>query len=1797
MNSLIKISVLLFLYYLLVSCSAGDTVKVENFSPTGEVERLTNIVVEFSEDLAPADMQDKWLDEEFIEFEPKIAGKFKWADARTLVFSPEAQLEPIQEYSAKITNKVLFNSPFSADFEFYKFHTPDFDVIKVDFFWTNIPHENYQLSVKANVHFNYPVDPESLKEYLEVKKEGEPFKDFNIISEESAEVIALNFGEIDQLEKEQNFTITAKYGLQSVLKKKGLIEDRSFESNLPPITKLAITGVYSGFDGNTGWIEVNTTQTVNSDDLENFVKTKPGKRLRFFVSDNGFRIETALDDVQTIELFIKKGLPGLYGGKLEFDFEQNVSMVNVSPSINFTDKKGKYLMLGGEKNLRANAVNIDEVEIEVSEVFKNNLIHFLNRFVYYDYDYSYYNPSYYAGDFGKTLYSKKIKLDENKNWLQSFDINLSEALNQKYKGIYIVNAHSSEDRWLQDSKMLAVSDLAIISKSAANQMMVFVNSIKSAESVSGAMVEVISTNNQVLLAGLTNEDGVVEFNDVMENTEGFYPRLVVVEKDNDFNYIDLNETQIETSRFDVGGRTQYNEDYNTFIYSERNLYRPGETVNLSAIVRGEKMELIGDVPVLIKIINPTGKTFDEFKQELNKQGSFEIDFQLPDYAQTGDYRAEVYTGAKQLIGTWRFSVEEFVPDKIRVMVSGNKENVIPGEDMEFTVDAEFLFGGKAANLRYETDIILRHKPFRSSAFPQFNFGNSSITNSDFDNTMIEGSLDENGHTVLNYRVPKYVYGSGIISGSAFVSVFDLTGRTVTRAATFDVYPKNYFIGIKAKGYYFATNENLTFQVAAVDENDKLINNFRANATLIRYEWQTVLKKNYSGQYYYASEKKPITEWKRKLTVGNKPNDFTFNLQRSGQYELRISKQGSDEYQKKEFYAYGWGRSTASSFEVDKEGRVEIVLDKENYESGDKAKILFTTPFSGKMLVTLERNEVIEYRYINVENKSTEVEFTLNDDHIPNVYVTATLFKKHTAEKETPFLVGHGFASLKVSKSDNVLPVKIVAPEKIKPRTTQEITIKTDSQKDIYITLAAVDEGILQIKDYATPDPYGFMYAKRKLSVISYDLYKLLLPELVSFSSSPGGDEMLMKQMQKRTNPVKAKRFKLLSFWSGIKKTNSSGEVKVSLKIPQFNGDIRLMAVAYDGPRFGSADFNMKVAEDIILEPQIPRFLSINDTLIAPVSIINTTEKTANVNLSLKVEGSIKIISGDKGSVRIAPNSTGQTVFKIYAKEIGIGKIILQSSGASEVKEEIEIGVRPVSPLVVETGSGTIKAGESIELDIPQNFLAGTQNTSVTISNFPAIKFAKHLKYLVGYPHGCIEQTVSKLFPQLYFEDIAKLSAPEFYKTTNPVYYVKEGIRKIESLQTYDGSMLYWQGGTYTSWWGSVYAAHFLVEAQKAGFKVSQEVLNRLLTYLSREAKKQETYDYVRYRNNMRTVSKIAWKEIIYSLYVLALAGKGDISTMNYYKARPHLLAPDSRYLLAGSYALMDKWNSYYEVVPGSFQPIYPERQTGGNFDSEARANAIMLNVLLEVEPSSPQIPYMIKFLTSKIENLYSTQERAFTFLALGKAASQKSDSDLKVTLKADGKFIGEYNNNDITFNNEALSSSNVTLSTEGNGEVYYFWNSEGIKVDEKVKEEDSYMNIRRSYYSYKTGNKISNNIFTQGDLIVCKISLTGFERSAENIVIADLIPAGFEIENPRLNASTELSWKPKYPINVEYMDIRDDRLLLFTKLERRYAHEFYYLLRVVNQGVFELPVISAEAMYDREFHSYNGAGKVIVKSR
>jgi hypothetical protein len=966
--------------------------------------------------------------------------------------------------------------------------------------------------------------------------------------------------------------------------------------------------------------------------------------------------------------------------------------------------------------------------------------------------------------------------------------------------------------------------------------------------------------------------------------------------------------------------------------------------------------------------------------------------------------------------------------------------------------------------------------------------------------------------------------------------------------------------------------------------------------LIHYEWNNVLVKNWDNRYTYNSQKKEILQWQKDFVL-NGVMDLPIRTEADGEYELRVHRAGDSDYVRETFYNYGYGSNNGSDLSVDKEGNVDIKPDKTSYAPGDKAKLLFSTPFSGRMLVTVERNKVFYNEYVDVTGNSAEVKLPIGEDYMPNVYISATLFKKHAFNASSPMLVAHGWQSIKIEKPSNKIAVQILAPKKIKPRTTQTITVKTIPQKDVFVTLAAVDEGVLQIKGYKTPDPYKYMYDKRQLTTKSYDMYKLLLPE-VAGSPSTGGDEAF-EMNKKRSIPLTAQRFKLLTYWSGIRRSDASGNVKISLPIPQFNGEVRLMAVAYTGQKFGSAEQFMEVSDDVILLPSVPRFLSQNDDLSMPVTVMNTTERSGTITVKMNLSGPLSATSTLSQTINLKPKEEHELDFSLKTdSRVGVGKISFVATGMANTQEDIELAVRPVSPFVQESGSGIIKAGQSFNIQVPGDYLYGTQKATLTVARFPALQHAKYLKALLGYPYGCVEQTVARAFPQLYFDELAQAVAPEMYKKSNPVYYVNEAIRKVQSMQLYDGSISYWPGGEYSSWWGSVFAAHFLVEAKKMGYEVNQGKLDKLLNYLHTEATKKSVYKYSTYTGNSITVHKIANKEIIYSLYVLALAQRTDQSLMNYYRARPSLLSGDMQYMLAGAYALAGNWSMYNAMLPKNFVPEQALRTTGDDFDSEIRSNAIMLDVLLEVDPSNNQIPFLTKYLLRNQNKIYSTEDLVWAYMALGKAAKANANAKVTVKISNGSSVLGTYADKTMTISNSTLNGKTVTFSATGSGQVYYFWNTEGVKVSKPVKEEDANLRIRRTYYD-RFGKQIEGNTFNQGDLVVCCITLQGTGKSVDNVAVTDMVPAGFEIMNPRTTSLNNLNWMKNVTQSTpQYLDIRDDRLLYFTNVPAKGAQQFYYMMRAINTGEFQLPAIGAEAMYDPEYHSYHGATKVkIVKGK
>lgn len=1798
MRSKISMLLVVILTVVLAACNR-KTVSLDYTNANSEVPQLGNLVFRFSKPLVKDSLLNQWDSTEYISFEPKIPGRFRWEHPDELVFSPEKPLKPATTYKAKINSDVLQYTSFgkvegAKDLNFY---TPDLKLDNTNVTWV-LQDENSQSAVpQIYLYFNYPVSPAALKEKLAVEIDGKQ-SNYILQTASSDNKMTLRLLNVKSEDKDYNLTISLDKGLLPEGGTNALKEKNVNKATIPSPYTLNINDVQTEHDGNTGKVFIRTSQQIVPASLNTFIKFDPAIKFNAEVTDDGFMISSdQFSAEKSYELTLAKGLRGKIGGQLREEYVTNVAFGKLEPSISFTNSKAVYLSAQGAKNIEVRLINVPTVKVIVSKIYESNLLA-AQRYGYYPKESDGNSEEDYYGDnsgdatLGDVIYEKEI---ETKTLPQSgggrlFNFNIQDKV-ADFKGIYHIMIRSTDDYWVRDMRFVSLSDIGLVAKEGKDKMYVFANSIKTAQSLKDVNVVAYGANNQVLGMGTTNADGVAEVAYSRKDFAGFRPAMVIAKTVGDFNYLPFNNTAVNTSRFEVGGKRSNSTGLDAFVYAERDIYRPGEKVNFAVVIRDAQWKSPGELPLKMKFLLPNGKELKTFRKTLNAQGGLDGSVDISAAAITGSYTLEVYTSNDVLIGSKNFMIEEFVPDRIKVTTKLDKQFLQPGENTTLSINAVNFFGPPAANRNYESEIQVKQKAFYPKKYASYDFGLAN-QRSFFDKQVKEGTTDENGNAMVSYSVPEMYKNIGILQTSFFTTVFDETGRPVSRRSNVDIYTQNTFFGIGNDGYgYFPLNQSIKFPLIALDKNEKVLSGVIAKVQVIKHEYRTVLEK--SGSYFrYNSQQEDKVVSTGNVTVSGENTGYNFVPRSPGDYEIRVSIPEASSYVSRSFYSYGYWGGDNNSFEVNTEGEINIETDKEAYKTGESVKVLFKTPFSGRMLVTMEKDKVLSYQYVNVDKRSASLDLKLTAEHLPNVYITATLIKPHDVS-DIPLTVAHGFKNVKVEEDSRLIKMEVVASQSVRSHTHQKVKVK--AAPGSMVTLAAVDNGVLQVTDFKTPDPYNYFYAQKALEVNAYDLYPLLFPELRAKLSSTGGDGDL--KMDQRVNPMPNKRVKIVSYWSGVTTANGSGEAEFEFDVPQFSGELRLMAVSYKNESFGSAESSMKVADPIVLSTAMPRFLSPKDTISVPVTISNTTSKSTSATASINVEGPLQIVSTSRENISIEANSEARVEFKVVAAPtVAAGKVKIEVQGMGEkFTDETDITVRPASTLQKLTGSGAIAGNSSQQITIPtSDFMTGSVNYKLVVSRSPAIELGNQLSYLVQYPYGCTEQTVSAAFPQLYFADLSELLQADKASKASANSNVTEAIRKIKMRQLYNGAVTMWDNGDNENWWATIYAAHFLWEAKKAGYDVDNGLLETMLTYINNRLRNKETINYFYNRDQQK---KIAPKEVAYSLYVLAIAGRPNVSVMNYYKANGALLSLDSKYLLAAAYAIAGDKAKFKEMLPTSFSGETSVAQTGGSFYSDIRDEAIALNALLEVEPTNAQVPVMAKHVVDKLKqrSWYSTQESSFGFLAIGKLAASANKSSVTAQIKVNGRVVGNVNTAASKLSAKELGGNNVTIEAKGAGQLYYWWQSEGISVSGSYKEEDSYIKVRKRFFD-RNGRAITGNTFKQNDLVIVQLTLEkSYSGSVENIVLTDLLAAGFEIENPRTKEIPGMDWI-KDASNPSAIDVRDDRINLFVDAYNN-RQTYYYAVRAVSPGIYHMGPVSADAMYNGEYHSYNGAGTITVTGR
>ena len=1819
---------------------------VKTFTPQGEIQQWSDFSITFSEGIIDKSRVGTEVPAEAFRFTPAVQGTARWVAPDRIGFFLDAPLAPSAEYTVELTSEINPSEAFllTGQKEF-KFATEPFTVQQTRMEFSTDETREYATGF-GTIAFNYPVTTADLKAHLSIALDDRTEIPYQIqTNTATARTVKFETTRIKRSNLDREIKIKIEKGFKCTGGQIGLEKAKVTPVILRGKGTLGVT--YSDIRGNnrTPYISVSFNAPVLSDTIESYLELTPAVDYQVTSDYRNIKIHGNFKRRTTYTLKIRRGLTARNDSVLKQDYMRQLRIPDIPPQLRFLGD-GFFLARKGHLNLGLATINVKRVELDIEKVFANNLIYVskLNRW------------RRWSRSLGKPIHSEKLDIPPQLNEEVTTPISLEEYLSDERVGIFKVVARNADRQWEGAHRWVLITDLGISAKRAGDNLYVWVKSLATGDPVPTARVQLISDNNQTLISGTTNWAGFVEFTEVAEKTEDFIPFMITVAKRDDLAFIQLDRHEIATVDFDIAGPAYLQKGYEAFLYTSRGVYRPGETVQLAGIVRGPKQSTPEPLPTHIEILSPDGRIMRALRQQTNKSGACDVKIPIPDYALTGNYIAKMKI-ADQVVGRVQFQVEEFMPDRMKVDITTDKSTYKLGEVLDIEVNAINLFGPPAVGRKVQASCQLKAVPFvvsddtlppgtDATKWRSFVFGNTKK----FDSQRIElgeAKTDAAGKAHYQFTIPKTLKAPSLLNGILTATVSEVGGRAVTASQRVVIHPYSHYAGIRrTMTGEVKINKPLRFDYVAVDDTMAVVPGRALKLSLHKVHWNTILRQNRAGSYEYVSEPQMIEVKTQALTSAEAVQTIEVTPSDYGEYRVRLEDIESTATAETRFYVSGWGNTPVS---MEHPTQLDLTLDKPAYRPGQTAKLNIKAPFPGTLLLTVERDRVLSHRTIVMKENTATLSIPVRDAYKPNVYLSATLTR--AIPMDTVSQVDK--KSLLPARSFGVIPLKIDATRRqlsiemsLKPDSDQqeslikrtpltdsrglivdsqfEAVVHPNSEVNIAfqvhgrrswqkydVCIAAVDEGILTLTDFQTPNPHAYFYQQRGLKTRSFDLYGGILPEIadVTDNSSTGGDAALGRLGRKRLNTSSIRRVKPVSLWSGFVKTDGNGRGTVQFKIPQFNGKLRLMAVAFAGADYGATEAHLTVREPIVLTPTFPRFLAGGDKVRIPVTLFNGTGKDGEFTVKLAASGDVQLLSASSTNTpetgktpqpevaevpsqelsvekKVEAGAESQVFFDIRVHDaIGVVNFNLSAQGNAETTQiDVKLPLRSVAPPITKTGHGVVSAGKPVDFILPANLIADSSEFSLTLSPFPNIEFADSLRYLVRYPHGCLEQTTSKVFPLLYFSDLARSVEPMLAAEDSVDYYITSGITKLESMLMANNHFSYWPGGTYVNPWSSIYASHFLVEARKAGYEVADRVYDAMLKGLRAQAKfspdREDKNDAKKVRANIAVAT--------YASYVLAAAGQPDRGTMHYLKNRGASgLSDYSHFQLAGAFALSGELETALSMLPVSVSPNLngkgnPEkRETGGTFNSSVRAQAIMLDVLAEVNENHPSIPMLVKNLSEAASDgnrWGTTQDNAFAFLALGKIMKKQTDRNYSGTFKLNGEHLADFDATEMRYTDEAWDGGRVQLTVKGKGSCYYYWSAFGIQRDSFIEEYERELQVRRRYFN-KDGEDLTST-FVHGDLIIAEITVKALTANLENVVVVDMLPTGFEIENPRLESRAGISWLKAQGFKPDYLDIRDDRLIFFGTFPHQRERKFYYALRAVTQGEFTLPPISAEAMYD-----------------
>jgi uncharacterized protein YfaS (alpha-2-macroglobulin family) len=1416
------------------------------------------------------------------------------------------------------------------------------------------------------------------------------------------------------------------------------------------------------------------------------------------------------------------------------------------------------------------------------------------------------------------------------------------------------------------SAIVTLSDVGLTAKRTRGGLFAWATSLRTAEPLAGVRVRAYTDKNQLVGTATTDGDGLAhlsELNPAPGETVAVLLADLASQLPGgpaDLTWLDLRKTAWDLGDTDTSGKPYLRDGHVAFAYADRGVYRPGETVHLRAIVRGP-----GDVapkqtfPVQWRFRRPDLHDWRIVPAMLDRDGATAADVPLPADLPTGQWTADVSLpgDAANPFGTVSFGVEEFVPNRLKVdlKLGGNDGRFqIDGTDSgndRFTADvkADYLFGRPAAGLT--VDLIARATPvpFAPAGWSGWTFGDAAdirtapaarhvarkvkrILGPDApdDACTVEGGLDEDGKFHDTFDAATVVHLDGDPSHAnrylgpwrvtTEAAVHEAGGRavTVSRQIEVDALP-DYIAVRRTSADQPVPGQPCPFEIKLVKpDGSKYECADTLQLRLLRETWNTTISYR-DGQYQYDSTR-VLTPVATK-TVAHA--DYAVARwapvpQDDGRYVLEVVDTVTGAVTTTGLFAtdgQAWDDSVNRSHpdrldvrvlgpgEPDAPGTDARVRPASPAQQvGSQARVLVSAPFAGRLLLTVETDQVLQSQVIDMPASHVVVPVDVTADCRPGAFITATVLRPVDPNAAWRPHRAFGVARLNVDPGDRKLAVAIDAPEELRPMRSLDVGLTvTDADgnavPDAAVNVAAVDEGICSLTDFQTPDPLAFFSAPRALGVDSADLYGLLVPETAR--PDVGGDGA-GELSARHHSPIGGHRVRPVALaWSSVH-TDSAGHAVASFPVPAFQGRLRVMAVAYTPDRVGSADRGVTVRSPLLAQTSWPRFAAPGDRFIVPVVLFNNLPAGGTANVTVEPVGTDGLLSCDVAVPPVTLAAGGQQRFDVpvtVGKGVGVARVRLTATmnGESFV-EETELPVRPAAP-TMEFG-GVVRGGTKQPTPLAGlvPMVPGTGSVRVDVTAWPQLNLPKGLDYLDRYPYGCSEQTTSTLFPLVALGEIGKRVDPARFEDRRIRDKVDAGVVQLLSMQTADGGLSMWPGETEDWPWASVYAAHFLTVARLSGYAVPDDFYNALIGYVRHQLEQEP--------------SATGGVEVqAYAAYVLALAGQPERSAMN--RMAELTEAPnrpteedgidgaggDARLFLSLAELLSGRRDVAEKLMPAGTPVPRKVRKHDGNLDSPTRDRALLILALEDVDPDRPDLPDLVQQLADT--KWQSTQDVAFSVLAIGQYLRDQPEHQPKAYAAA-RLLLGQTVLAEATAGapltwTGAAGPMRVELSGASDAVGHVAWLQSGVPLAPPAAVSHG-ITVKRRYVMEDGGQEVVGSV-RSGDLVRVELSIDG-PPNLPNVVLEDLLPAGLEVENARLATAAKDVGEDKPddapPVFGGMTDVRDDRVIVVGRISGNGHGLATYLARAVTPGVYVAPPARAEAMYDLDTNGLSASGTLTV---